>query len=178
MNAKSAAAYALARRFASVSVCADLSHAARAALFASLTSVAACLYAAASCATDGIGVEVTDGDGVAEGIGVAVAGDARDGPGVALVGGVDGGVDVAVEAGVAAPSVAVEAGVAAPGDAGDGADVALAGGDDGCAGVAVEASVAAVGVPVASATECPGEGDNRPATASVRKTTTVIRTTA
>jgi hypothetical protein len=95
------------------------------------------VYAAASCATDGIGAEVTDGDCAAEGIGVAVAGDARDGPGVALVGGVDGGADVAVEAGVAAPDV-----------------------------------------PIASATECPGEGDNQPATASVRKTTTVIRTTA
>jgi hypothetical protein len=95
------------------------------------------VYAAASCATDGIGAEVTDGDGAAEGTGVAVAGDAGVGPGVALAGGVDDGAGVAVEAGVAAP-----------------------------------------GVPVASATECPGEGDNRPATASVRKTTTVIRTTA
>jgi hypothetical protein len=165
MNARSAAAYALARRFASASVCADRSHVARAALLASLTLVAACVYAAASCATDGIGAEVTDGDGAAEGIGVAVAGDARDGPGVALVGGVDGGADVAVEAGVAAPGVAL-------------AGVALVGGVDGGADVAVEAGVAAPDVPIASATECPGEGDNQPATASVRKTTTVIRTTA
>jgi hypothetical protein len=77
-----------------------------------------------------------DGDGAAEDIGVAAAGDARDGPGVALASGVDGGAGVAVDAGVATP-----------------------------------------GVPVAAATECPGECDNQPAAASVRKTTTVMRTT-
>jgi len=83
MNARSAAAYARARRFASVSVRADLSHEARAAWFASLTLAAACLYAAVSCATDGIGAEVRDGDGAGRRHRRRCRGDARDGPGVA-----------------------------------------------------------------------------------------------
>jgi hypothetical protein len=68
-----------------------------------------------SCATDGIGAEVRDGDGAAEGIGVAAAGDARDGPGVALGSGVDGRAGMAV-AGVATPGVPVAAATECPGE--------------------------------------------------------------
>jgi hypothetical protein len=74
------------------------------------------LYAAVSCATDGIGAEVRDGDGAAEGIGVAAAGDARDGPGVALGSGVDGRAGMAVDAGVATPGVPVAAATECPGE--------------------------------------------------------------
>jgi hypothetical protein len=81
---------------------ADCCHVASAAPFASLTAVAASRYAAASCATLGVGVGVAVGSGVA-------AGTADGGVGVAVGGGVaarvaEGGAGVALGAGEAAAS--------------------------------------------------------------------------
>jgi hypothetical protein len=102
MNTSSAAPHAFAWRFASMRVRADCCHVASAAPFASLTAVAASRYAAASCATLGVGVGVAVGSGVA-------AGTADGGAGVAVGGGVaarvaEGGAGVALGAGEAAAS--------------------------------------------------------------------------
>jgi hypothetical protein len=110
MNASSAAAHAFAKRFASVSVCADMSHVANAASFALLTAVAASRYAAASCSTVGVGA------GVADDVGVAAASGADD-VGVAAASGAD-------DVGVAAASGADDVGVAAA----SGASLEAAGG--------------------------------------------------
>jgi len=109
MNASSAAAHAFARRFASLSVRADVAHLVDAAAFALLTAVVALRYAAASCGTVGVGV------GVADDIGVTVA-SGTDGGGIATAGGVGDGAGVAVGAGVEAAAGPVGATTAGPDD--------------------------------------------------------------
>jgi hypothetical protein len=61
-------------------------------------------------------VEVADGVGAAEGIGVAAAGGEGDGSGVGLAGGVEGGVGVAVGEGVEAAGGPVGAAARGPDD--------------------------------------------------------------
>jgi hypothetical protein len=97
MNASSAAAHAFARRFASLSVRADVAHLVDAAAFALLTAVVALRYAAASCGTVGVGAGVAR---FADGIGVTVA-SVGDGVGVMAASSEDSG-GVAVETGVEA----------------------------------------------------------------------------
>jgi hypothetical protein len=109
MNVSSAAAHAFARRFASLSVRAEVSHLVDAAAFALLTAVVALRYAAASSGTVGVGA------GVADDIGVAVASGA-DGGGIAPAGGVGDGAGVAVGAGVEVAAGPVAATTGGPDD--------------------------------------------------------------
>ena len=108
MNAKSAAAHAFARRVASVSVRADVSHVENAAAFALFTAVAAFRYAAASWETVGIGA------GVGDSVGAAASG--ADCVGVAAANGVGDGAGVAVGAAVEAAGGLVGATAGGPDD--------------------------------------------------------------
>jgi hypothetical protein len=108
MNAKSAAAHAFARRVASVSVRADVSHVEDAAVLALFTAVAAFRYAAASWETVGIGA------GVGDSVGAAASG--ADCVGVAAANGVGDGAGVAVGAAVEAAGGLVGATAGGPDD--------------------------------------------------------------